>query len=72
MVLRVQGHTRLYVREQDHYLPGVWVTCADRPPSGQLGYHDATLVCEVVSPESEDRDYGTKLVDYRQLPSLRE
>lgn len=68
----LEGHTRLYVSEQDYYLPDVWVTCADRPASGQLGYRDATLVCEVVSSESEDRDHGTKLVDYRQLPSLRE
>jgi Uma2 family endonuclease len=30
------------------------------------------LVCEVVSTESDDRDHGTKLVDYRRLPSLRE
>ena len=29
-------------------------------------------MCEVVSAESEDRDHGTKLVDYRRLPSLRE
>ena len=68
----LEGHTRLYVSEQDYYLPDVWVTCADRPAPGQPGYHDATLVCEVVSSESDDRDHGTKLVDYRQLPSLRE
>jgi Uma2 family endonuclease len=68
----LEGHTRLYVSEQDYYLPDVWVTCADRPNAGQPGYYDATLICEVVSAESEDRDHGTKLVDYRRLPSLQE
>jgi len=68
----LEGHSRLYVSEQDYYLPDVWVTCADRPAPGRPGYWDATLVCEVVSAESEDRDHGTKLIDYRRLPSLRE
>jgi Uma2 family endonuclease len=68
----LEGHTRHYVSEHDYYLPDVWVTGADRPARGQPGYHDATLVCEVVSTESDDRDHGTKLVDYRRLPSLRE
>jgi Uma2 family endonuclease len=60
------------VSAQDYYLPDVWVTCAERPAPGQPGYYDAALVCEVVSSESEDRDYDTRLVDYRALPSLRE
>jgi Uma2 family endonuclease len=48
------------------------VTGADLPAPGLAGYHDAALVCEVVSSESEDRDRDTKLLDYRLLPSLRE
>jgi Uma2 family endonuclease len=68
----LEGHTRLYVSEQDYYLPDVWVTCSDWPAQGRPGYHDATLVCEVVSDESADRDHDIKLVDYRRLPSLRE
>jgi Uma2 family endonuclease len=68
----LEGHTRLYVSAQDYYLPDVWVTCAERPAPGQPGDYDATLVCEVISTESEDRDHDTKLVDYRALPSLRE
>jgi Uma2 family endonuclease len=68
----LEGHSRLYVREQDYYLPDVWVTCAHLPASGEPGYRDATVVCEVVSAESVDRDHGTKLADYRRLPSLRD
>ena len=68
----LEGHTRLYVSEQDYYLPDVWVTCADLPAPGRPGYYDALLVCEVVSSESEDRDHDAKLIDYRGLVSLRE
>jgi Uma2 family endonuclease len=67
-----EGHTRLYVNKTDYYLPDVRVTCGDRPTAGQMGYHDAIFVAEVLSDETAPRDLDTKLVDYRQLPSLRD
>lgn len=57
------------------YYPDMVVICGQgethpRDPDG--GVTNPRLIAEVTSPNTEKRDRGTKLDDYRRLPSLRE
>jgi Uma2 family endonuclease len=57
------------------YYPDMVVLCGEatthaRDPDG--GVTNPRLIAEVTSPNTEKRDRGVKLDDYRRLPSLRE
>jgi Uma2 family endonuclease len=64
---------RVQVAEQKYYLPDVVVTC--NPEDTQRGVdiiRSPRLVIEVLSPSTETRDRGRKLITYQACPSIQE
>jgi len=68
------GDMRVHVPVTDRYTyPDLVVVC------GESEFEDAeldtlfnpTLIVEILSPSTEDRDRGSKLFHYRSIPSLR-
>ena len=56
---------------EDHYLhPDVTVGCTEEEEEKVLTH--PTVIIEVLSPNTEKRDRGAKLQDYKALPSLQE
>jgi Uma2 family endonuclease len=53
------------------YVPDVTVSCAP-PEVGQRIIAEPVLIVEVLSPTTVAHDRGTKLFDYRRMPSVRE
>lgn len=64
---------RVQVAEQKYYLPDVVVTC--NPEDNQRGVdiiRSPRFVMEVLSPSTETRDRGRKLIAYQACPSIQE
>lgn len=64
---------RVQVAEQKYYLPDVVVTC--NPEDSQRGVdiiRSPRFVMEVLSPSTETRDRGRKLIAYQACPSIQE
>ena len=62
--------TRLMLAE-DHYLhPDVTVACSEQPNNTML--INPTLIIEVLSPGTEERDRKGKFETYKRLPSVQE
>lgn len=61
-------------RAKVHVYPDVVVACGDAESraDGRSALHDATVVIEVLSDSTEQRDRGAKKQAYRKLPSLQE
>lgn len=61
------------VKVSDHYYPypDVIVTCASKDISGTYVVEHPSILVEVVSKNSEAKDRGLKLQQYRTIPSLR-
>jgi Uma2 family endonuclease len=59
------------VRPKKVYKPDGLVYCGARPPPGVFEVASPLIVYEVLSPGSEDHDFGEKLVHYREVASLR-
>jgi Uma2 family endonuclease len=64
---------RVQVAEKKYYLPDVVVTC--NPEDCQRGVdiiRSPRFVMEVLSPSTETRDRGKKLITYQACPSIQE
>lgn len=57
--------------DDDHYEADMAVTCS-APRAGRQYLEEPRLVVEVLSPSTRNRDLGTKLDRYRELPSVEE
>ena len=54
-----------------YYLPDVMLSCDERDLRPSKIKHHPSLVVEILSPGTADRDRGTKFEAYLRLPSLR-
>ena len=57
-------------RQGQYYYPDVLVTCSDRDRESSMDKRDPSLVVEVLSKSTGNKDRTEKLDNYRQLPSL--
>lgn len=63
---------RLEVEADGHYTyPDVFVTCDPRDRGDAVTKRHASIICEVLSPETESYDRGLKAQQYRKMPSLQ-
>jgi Uma2 family endonuclease len=70
---RVVGEAGILVphRDDTYYQADLAVTCVP-PVRGTQHVRDPVLIVEVLSPSTAQHDRGTKLVDYREIPSVQE
>ena len=70
---RVVGEAGIVVphRDDTYYQADLAVTCVP-PARGTQHVHDPALIIEVLSPSTAQHDRGTKLFDYREIPSVQE
>jgi Uma2 family endonuclease len=66
----VEAGIRLADRDDTYYQADLAVTCA--PPSGSQHVPEPRVIVEVLSPSTAQYDRGTKLPDYREIPSIDE
>jgi Uma2 family endonuclease len=65
----VQLHIKSLTSD-DFFYPDVFVSCGDLTLSHK--HEEAFVVCEVLSPTTENYDRGAKMLEYRQLSMLEE
>ncbi len=66
------GHVRHCISPARYLYPDVSVVCGARETDGRsLNLYNPTLVAEVISPATAERDRGEKRQLYRSIPSLR-
>lgn len=58
-------------RDDRYFVADLAVTCAPPRPDAR-SVDDPVLVCEVLSPSTEDFDLGRKVAEYREIPSVAE
>jgi len=63
------GDRRLKLPEGNHLFPDVTVACGEESSSLPA---NPTVIIEVLSPATQKRDRGAKLVAYKMLPSAQE
>jgi Uma2 family endonuclease len=66
----VQGATRVRISTAKSYQPDALVYCGARKPPDVIEIDDPNIVCEILSPDSIDRDHGEKLEGYFSLPGV--
>jgi Uma2 family endonuclease len=62
--------TRVRISKSKSFQPDALVYCGDRKPADDVELTDPMIVCEVLSPDSIDRDHGEKLEGYFSVPSI--
>ena len=67
-----QGVGVLLDRETDDYLEADLAVSREPRRAGRQHLEAPRLVVEILSPSTRDRDLGTKLDRYRELPSVEE
>jgi len=66
-----QAGVRRPDRNDRFFVADVVVTCA--PPDRTRRWTEApALICEILSPSTEDFDLGRKVAEYREIPSVAE
>ncbi len=61
---------RVRINKSKSFQPDALVYCGDRKPADDVELIDPVIVCEVLSPDSIDRDHGEKLEGYFSLSSI--
>lgn len=63
---------RLYIENRNRYFyPDVMITCNEADIKNGKNAENPSLIVEVLSESTSDKDFGDKLFSYMQIPSLQ-